>query len=262
MFSILIFKIDNRNIYYRQAYIPPYESQRRSYVDALEASRLITDEYSSKILVATFRKPKSMLDISREYGIPAAACYRRLHSLEKAGLIKCVRRELTEKGKMQNIYSSQLKNAHISLDNGRLRVRFTLASGLTDEFGGDWSAEDMLVKHGYDGGDGSLALTADISDESSGSFDAESSSENAVQSKKEDSTINGEAELVERAMHELERVVSVTQNALRNIREKAEETQRSGRKTEAVLSGTAKVADAKEEVASKTKKRSGAGGKE
>jgi predicted transcriptional regulator len=203
-----------------------------------------------------------MLDISREYGILAAACYRRLHSLEKAGLIKCVRRELTEKGKMQNIYSSQLKNAHISLEDGRLRVRFTLASGMTDEFGGDWSAEDMLVEHGYDSGDRSLAVTADISDGSSGSFDAESFSENPVQSKKEDSASNGEAELVKRAMHELERVVSVSRNALQNIRKKAEETQRSGRKTEAVLSGAEKVADAVEKVASKTKKRSGAGGKE
>jgi len=40
----------------------------------LEASRLVTDEYSAKILVATFRRPRSAIDMSREYGIPIAAC--------------------------------------------------------------------------------------------------------------------------------------------------------------------------------------------
>ena len=61
-------------------------------MDPLEASRLITDEYAARILVATFKKPKSAIDLSREYGIPIAATYRRIHMLEKAGLIKCVER--------------------------------------------------------------------------------------------------------------------------------------------------------------------------
>src|SRR5207247_4688466 len=68
-------------------------------MDPLEASRLVTDEYSAKILVATFRKAKSAIDLSREYGIPIAACYRRIHGLERAGLIRCTERALTQKGK-------------------------------------------------------------------------------------------------------------------------------------------------------------------
>jgi predicted transcriptional regulator len=112
----------------------------------LEASRLITDEYSAKILVATYKKPKSAIELSREYGIPIAACYRRIHALEKAGLIRCTERALTQKGKRISLYLSQLKNAYIFFENGKLRVRFQLASGSTQDFGGDWKAVDVLSR--------------------------------------------------------------------------------------------------------------------
>lgn len=114
-------------------------------MDPLEASRLVTDEYSAKILVATFRRPRSAIDMSREYGIPIAACYRRIHALEEAGLLRCVERALTQKGKRISLYSSQLKNAYIFFEGGRLRVRFQLANGQTQDFGGDWRAVDVDV---------------------------------------------------------------------------------------------------------------------
>lgn len=109
-------------------------------MDPLEASRLITDEYSAKILVATYKKAKSAIELSREYGIPIAACYRRIHALENAGLLSCVERALTQKGKRISLYMSQLRNAYIFFENGKLRVRFQLASGVTKDFGGDWKA--------------------------------------------------------------------------------------------------------------------------
>ena len=107
-------------------------------MDPLEASRLVTDEYSAKILVATFKKPKSAIELSREYGIPIAACYRRIHALEGAGLLACVERALTRKGKRISLYQSQLRNAYIFFENGKLRVRFQFATGVTRDFGGDW----------------------------------------------------------------------------------------------------------------------------
>jgi predicted transcriptional regulator len=109
-------------------------------MDPLEASRLITDEYSAKILVATYKKPRSAIELSREYAIPIAACYRRIHALERAELLTCVERALTQKGKRISLYMSQLKNAYIFFENGKLRVRFHLASGVTQDFGGDWQA--------------------------------------------------------------------------------------------------------------------------
>jgi len=113
-------------------------------MDPLEASRLVTDEYSAKILVATFKKPRSAIDLSREYGIPIAACYRRIHVLEKAGLIRCVERALTQKGKRISLYLSQLRNAYIFFENGKLRVRFQLNNGLVRDFGGDWKVVDVM----------------------------------------------------------------------------------------------------------------------
>jgi len=104
----------------------------------------VTDEYSAKILVATFKKPKSAIELSRDYGIPIAACYRRIHGLEKAGLLRCVARALTQKGKRISLYMSQLKNAYIFFEDGKLKVRFQLASGITKDFGGDWKAIDVL----------------------------------------------------------------------------------------------------------------------
>jgi len=112
-------------------------------MDPLEASRLVTDEYSAKILVATFKRPRSAIDLSREYGIPIAACYRRIHALEGAGLVRCTERALTQKGKRISLYMSQLKNAYIFFENGKLRVRFQLATGVTRDFGGDWKAVEV-----------------------------------------------------------------------------------------------------------------------
>jgi hypothetical protein len=66
--------------------------------------------------------------------------------LERAGLITCVERALTQRGKRISLYLSQLKNAYIFFENGRLRVRFQLASGVTKDFGGDWKAVDVLSR--------------------------------------------------------------------------------------------------------------------
>src|SRR2546430_9670474 len=112
-------------------------------VDPLEASRLVTDEYPAKILVATFKKAKPAIDLSREYGIPIAACYRRIHALERAGLIRCTERALTQKGKRISLYMSQLKNAYIFFENGRLRVRFQPATGITTRFRRDLMDADV-----------------------------------------------------------------------------------------------------------------------
>src|SRR3989304_1235263 len=46
--------------------------KRRRLMDPLEASRLVTDEYSAKILVATFKRPRAAIDLSRGAGNPTA----------------------------------------------------------------------------------------------------------------------------------------------------------------------------------------------
>jgi len=113
-------------------------------MNPLQASQLLTDEYSAKILLATYKRRISAQEISQRYGIPIAACYRKIRSLEEAGLIQCVDRILTQKGKRKNLYTSCLRNAYIFFENGRLRARFQLATGAVRDFGGDWNGVDLL----------------------------------------------------------------------------------------------------------------------
>ena len=120
------------------------ESPMNDGMNPLQASQLLTDEYSAKILLATYKRRISAQEISQRYGIPIAACYRKIRSLEEAGLIQCVDRILTQKGKRKNLYTSCLKNAYIFFENGRLRARFQLATGAVRDFGGDWNGVDLL----------------------------------------------------------------------------------------------------------------------
>ncbi len=95
-------------------------------MDAFDLSKIITDEYSAKILVATFNKPRSANELSDSLGIPIAACYRRINTLKKHGLLLLDERALTQKGKRVSLFRSNLKNAYIFLENGKLRVKFEL----------------------------------------------------------------------------------------------------------------------------------------
>ena len=113
-------------------------------LDLFEASKLISDKYSLRILVGIQRKPKSVQQLSEMFGIPIAACYRKVRYLERAGLIYRTERVLTQKGKRMSLYMSQLKNAYVFFENGKFRVRFMLSNGTTHDFGGEITLEDLL----------------------------------------------------------------------------------------------------------------------
>ena len=61
-------------------------------MDVLEAGRLLTDGYALRILAAVSYKSKGAQEVSEEYNIPIAACYRRIKELEKAGVRPIMRR--------------------------------------------------------------------------------------------------------------------------------------------------------------------------
>ena len=115
-------------------------------INHIDASKLITDEYTAKILVATYRRPKSAIELSQELSIPIAACYRRIHALEKAGFLSCTERILTLEGKRMGTYISNLKNAYIFFEDGKIKVRFEMKSGAIENYGGDWDMIDITVK--------------------------------------------------------------------------------------------------------------------
>ena len=74
---------------------------------ALETSRLLTEEYTGKILLATMGKPKSAYELSDKLGVPISICYRKIKLLEDSGLISCAERRLTREGKRISLYRSE-----------------------------------------------------------------------------------------------------------------------------------------------------------
>ena len=89
-----------------------------------DISRLLTDEYAERILVATQSNPRSVQEISDKHDIPIAACYRKIHELEGAGFLRCAEIVTTPKGKTMKLYRSLLKTAHLVYEEGVFRVKF------------------------------------------------------------------------------------------------------------------------------------------
>ena len=87
-----------------------------------ELSRLIADEYASRILRATFEHPLSVQQLSRLCNIPIAVAYRRVGRMEEAGLVKCVGQEEVYRGKKVNYYRCAVKVAKVTFSNGSFSV--------------------------------------------------------------------------------------------------------------------------------------------
>ncbi len=92
-------------------------------MEALQVTQTIMDEYSARILLGTFDRPASAIDLGRRFGIPIAACYRRIKELEGLGLVYCERAEPTRNGRGLLLYRSRLKSVRIAFEDGTLRAR-------------------------------------------------------------------------------------------------------------------------------------------
>ncbi|MGD0818094.1 MAG: winged helix-turn-helix domain-containing protein [Methanomassiliicoccales archaeon] len=112
-------------------------------VDLLGASQLLTDPYAVKILVATVRLSKCAQDISTQFGIPIAACYRRIRDLENAGLVVCTERKLTKNGKRVCYYVSMVKSAIVFYEEGKLKVKFQMKDGTLGSPNDGWHDIDV-----------------------------------------------------------------------------------------------------------------------
>jgi predicted transcriptional regulator len=104
---------------------------------ALETSRLLTEEYTAKILLATMGKPKSAFELSNKLSIPIAACYRKIRVLEQAGLIVCEERKLTQQGKRMSFYRSRVLNAQIIFEKNKIRARLQMIDGTVEDYNYD-----------------------------------------------------------------------------------------------------------------------------
>lgn len=87
-------------------------------------SRLLADDYSQKILAYTYSSPVSAQKLSRICRIPIAACYRRIHELEQAGLISIDREKEVYKGRRVRLYRCKLRSAVIRFSKGRFVLKY------------------------------------------------------------------------------------------------------------------------------------------
>jgi len=99
----------------------------RMEMDPKYLSQLLVDEYVMKILMASFNRPMSTQQLSLEFSIPIAVCYRKVRELMAAGLLYKDGKVLTQQGKWVQMFRSKLKGAYVFLEKNELRVRLELA---------------------------------------------------------------------------------------------------------------------------------------
>src|SRR3972149_3327547 len=101
-----------------------------------DISRLLTDEYAERILVATQVQPRSVQEISDRYHISIAACYRKINEPEGAGFLLVAEIVTTPKGKTMKLYRSLLRSAQLVYEEGVFRVKFEFDYG--KDINGKW----------------------------------------------------------------------------------------------------------------------------
>ncbi len=92
-------------------------------MDLFNLSSLIMDEYAARILLGTHAHAASAIELSRRFNIPIAACYRRIHVLQKRGLLVCENELPARNGKSLQLYRSTVRTLRIAFTDGRILAR-------------------------------------------------------------------------------------------------------------------------------------------
>lgn len=85
--------------------------------------RALADEQSRRILAATSNRPRSASDLIHEEGLPSSSTYRRLHELEKEGLLAVVRTVLTSEGKKYQMYKATFREVSLKFQSGEVVIK-------------------------------------------------------------------------------------------------------------------------------------------
>lgn len=86
---------------------------RQEPQQAQEAIPAMGKKYSAEILVAT-SEPRSVQELSDEFGIPIATCYRRVEELVEQGLLEQCGTQVSDNNREMKIYKRTVD--HISID--------------------------------------------------------------------------------------------------------------------------------------------------
>jgi winged helix-turn-helix DNA-binding protein len=105
-----------------------FGSAPRGAKGAFGVIRTILDGYAFRILLATNEAECSAFDLSRRFGIPIVACYRRLRELEDLGVIVASKTTMETAGHPIRLFRSHLRSARIQFEDGRLWARIELGA--------------------------------------------------------------------------------------------------------------------------------------
>lgn len=99
-------------------------------------TRLLADGYSQRILSYTYRKPMSAQKLSALCHIPIAACYRRIHELERAGMLFIADEKEIYKGRKVKLYRCSLRHAVLRFSDGKFKVNYDIVLEPNGDNGG------------------------------------------------------------------------------------------------------------------------------
>jgi hypothetical protein len=98
-------------------------------MDPMQVSKILTDEYTIKILTAAYREPVSAYDLCLMYDIPIVRCFSVLKQLDSLDLLHQVRSVPQSNGNLRTYYRSRVKSATITIENGHLKVKLDWDEG-------------------------------------------------------------------------------------------------------------------------------------
>jgi len=121
---------------------------------AIEVVKVLSDEYSRKIILSIVATSLPIEEISRLQNIPISTCYRRIREMQHFGVIRADRTIIRDDGKKFVCYKSAIKNATILIDSGELKVDVVINKDPAEKLGSMWSevrssaikSEDRLEK--------------------------------------------------------------------------------------------------------------------
>ncbi len=112
----------------------------------IDATKILEDRTAEKILLNAYRRSKTAKQISDGTGIPLVEVYKKIRELERMGLMEREKSIITKSGRQKAVYRSNLEEAYVFFDNGRLRVRFEVAAGMARAFRERYIAASGLTR--------------------------------------------------------------------------------------------------------------------
>ncbi len=86
---------------------------------------IVSDKYSGIILETIMYKPKSVIEITADTGIPISTVYRRIQTLCDNKLLK-TSGSISQDGKKFFIYKSKIKSINADFNEGKIKVEIIL----------------------------------------------------------------------------------------------------------------------------------------